>query len=125
MYSSICWKHMQNPQNRGVLTGANARGESRFPPCGDHFILQLLLRDERIEQARFLAKACGPVIAVGSVGTELLQGLTITQARELSAFQLDQLLGGLPSPKRHAILLFLDSLNLALEAYHKGEHHHA
>lgn len=117
MYSSLVWKHMQRPQNRGVLQDANARGESRFPPCGDHFILQLRISDERIVGASFLAKACGPVIAVGSIGTGFLLGMSVAEARALSAFQIDQLVGGLPGPKRHAILLFLDSLNQAIESY--------
>lgn len=119
MYSALTWKHMQDPQNRGVLKNPDAVGEAHYPPCGDHFILQLQVQEGRIVQAKFLAKACGPVVAVGSAATTMLESLTLEQARNVSAFQLDQLLGGLPLPKRHALLLFLDSLHQAIEQYSK------
>jgi NifU-like protein involved in Fe-S cluster formation len=114
MYSQALWRHIRNPENRGPLPNATHRGESRYPKCGDHFELQLRIENGRIEQAKFQARACGPVVAVGSAGTESLLGLTPEQALQLSAFTLDELVGGLPTPKRHAILLFLDSLHQAL-----------
>lgn len=123
MYSIMVWKHIREPQNRKQLEAANAIGRSFYHKCGDDFILQLRIDDGSIVDAAFLSRGCGPVIAAGSVGTELLKGLTLAQAEQISAFQLDKLLGGLPSPKRHAILLFLDSLHQALEGYRSSPTH--
>lgn len=126
MYSPVVWQHIRDAQHRGVLPKANALGESRYEKCGDHFILQLRIENGTIQEAGFLAKACAPVVAMGSVGTSLLQGLTLEQASQLTAFQLDASLGGLPSPKRHAILLFLDSLHQAMQTFQanqKGSSH--
>ncbi len=106
--------HAINPKNRGPLAEANAHGKSAYPICGDHFQLHLRLEGDLIQSAAFQAQACGPVVAMGSVGTELLKGLRVDQALKLNAFQLDEALGGLPPAKRHAILLFLDSLHQAL-----------
>ena len=117
MYSPILWKHIRDPQNRTQLEGLNVVGRSSYDKCGDDFILQLKIENDLIQEAAFLARACGPVVAIGSVGTALLKGLNVGQALEINAFQLDKLLGGLPGPKRHAILLFLDSLHQAIEAY--------
>lgn len=128
MYSPIVWKHIREPQHREHLAGAQAVGQSRYPRCGDHFILQLRIEGEVIQEARFLAKACAPVVAMGSVGCSLLEGLSLESALQLSAFQLDQALGGLPLPKRHAILMFLESLHEAIRAYQnsqKGPPHEA
>lgn len=122
MYSALTWEHMQDPQNRGILKDPDAVGEAHYPPCGDHFILQLQIQEERIVQAKFLARACGPVVAVGSAATTMLKSLTLEQARAVSAFEIDQLLGGLPLPKRHALLLFLDSLHQAIEHHLKENH---
>ena len=107
-------QHAIHPRNRGELPTANGQGKSTYPPCGDAFQLYLRIEEERIEKACFQAQACGPVIAVGSFCTELIKGMTVEQARQISAFTLDEGLGGLPPAKRHAILLFLDSLNQAL-----------
>lgn len=115
MYSTTVFQHATRPQNRGELSDANAHGQSSYPRCGDQFQLHLKLEDGLITEATFQAQACGPVVAMGSLGTELLKGLTPDQARQLNAFQLDDALGGLPPVKRHAILVFLDALHQALQ----------
>lgn len=115
MYSSIVWQHIQNTQNRGVLPQANAVGESRFSKCCDHLILQLLLENGLILEARFLAKACGAVVAAASLFTTKLVGLTPDQARQISVIQLDKDLGGLPGPKRHALWMCLEALQNAID----------
>jgi NifU-like protein len=116
MYSQIVWDHFQSPQNKGALPDATASGKAHYAKCGDHFELLLKLDGTQIVAAKFEAHACAPVVAMGSIGTELLTGLTITEARQLDAFRLDQALGCLPAPKRHAILLFLQSLHQALNS---------
>ncbi len=114
MYSAIVRQHAVHPQNRCELPQANAHGQCAYPKCGDQFQLHLRLEGGLITEAAFQAQACGPVVAMGSVGTQLLKGLTVDQALKLNAFQLDEALGGLPPAKRHAILVFLDALNRAL-----------
>lgn len=120
MYSQTVWEHLREPQNRRHLVGANGVGDSRFPKCNDHLILQLRLKDGQIQEACFLAKACGPVVAVASMATGMLVGLSEQQARELSWIQIDQALGGLPPPKRHALWMFLEALQNALDQHATG-----
>jgi nitrogen fixation NifU-like protein len=120
MYSTTVQQHAIRPTNRGELPEANAHGQSNYPKCGDHFQLHLRLEGGLITEAAFQAQACAPVVAMGSVGTQLLKGLTAEQALQLSAFQLDDALGGLPPAKRHAILLFLDALHQALHSEPEG-----
>ena len=117
MYSQTLWAHARNPKNRGRLEEASAVGKSRYAKCGDDFTLYLLIDAERIVGASFEARACAPVVAVGSVGTCMLHGLTPTEARKLSVFQLDEAVGQLPGPKRHAIWMFLEAMHLALDAW--------
>lgn len=114
MYSQTVWQHARSPSNRGDLQNCNARGKSHFRKCGDDFELQLEVVGGRIVAARFQARACAPVIAMGSVGTQLLVGKTVEEALQLLPTRLDQALGGLPVPKRHAILLFIEALHEAL-----------
>ena len=114
MYSRIVSQHAIHPQNRGALATATAHGEASYPPCGDRFFLHLRLETDVIQEATFEAQACGPVVAAGSLGTCLITGMPVEQALQLNCFQIDRLLGGLPPSKRHAILLFLDSLHQAL-----------
>ena len=113
MYSPKFWEHVRQPRNKRAIT-TSLVGEARYKRCGDRLKLFLEVDDGCIRKATFLAKACAPVVAVASLGTEMLQGLEITAARELDIFQMDQELGGLPPSKRHAYLLFLECLHEAL-----------
>jgi nitrogen fixation NifU-like protein len=76
--------------------------------------LEVRLADGRVAEARFRATGCGVAIAAGSAGTEWITGRALDEARALSAFELDRLLGGVPPSKRHALLMFLDCLAQAL-----------
>jgi len=121
MYSPTLWRHATQPQHRHEMPDADGVGHSRYPPCGDHLTLYLKMDQQVIQQASFQAKSCGPVVAMASLGCGLLPGLTCDQARKLSAFDLDGRLGGLPIPKRHAILMFLEAIDLALTRIVKRE----
>jgi len=115
VYSTIVWQHLRDPQNRGILKDPDGLGESKYPKCGDHLIVQLHLEEGRIKDIRFLAKACAPVVAVASLATTQVIGKTIEDARKLSVLRLDKDIGGLPGPKRHALWMFLEALFLALD----------
>lgn len=115
MYSTTAWRHATQPQHRQEMPDADAVGHSRYPPCGDFMTIYLKLDGDVIRKASFQAKSCGPVVAMGSLGCGLLHGMNTRDAGKFSAFELDAKLGGLPISKRHAILMFLDALNRALQ----------
>jgi len=54
------------------------------------------------------------VIAAASYASTILPGKTVGEARQLSAFELHDSLGGMPASKRHALLLVLQCLAEAL-----------
>lgn len=114
MYSARLVDHAVHPRNQGALPGATASGTARFERCGDRMRLELRVADGRVQEARCQAFGCGAAVAAGSAATELLQGRTVEEARALSAFELDDALGGVPAPKRHALLMVLQCLAEAL-----------
>ncbi|MFA7481757.1 MAG: iron-sulfur cluster assembly scaffold protein [Vulcanimicrobiota bacterium] len=120
MYSETFWDHVRQPRNNQALSDAVV-SEARFHRCGDRLTLYLKVDDQRrITEAGFQARACAPVIAVASLGTQKITGLTLDEARELSILELDRELGGIPPSKRHAYLLFLECLAEAFENSKKG-----
>jgi nitrogen fixation NifU-like protein len=116
VFSRLAREHIANPRNRGTLPQATAQGCSSYPECGDKFQLYLRIDSGRIEEASFEAQACAPVLVMGSMGTEALTGLGVDQAKKITAFEWDQRVGGFPPAKRHAILMFMESLHQALGA---------
>ena len=114
MYSAQVLDHFQNPRHVGDVADADAAVELENPVCGDVIRLSLKINDGRIAEIRFKAKGCVPAMACGSALTELAQGKTISEARELKREDLVKAVGGLPNASSHAAQLALDVLFTAL-----------
>ena len=114
-YSAKFKEHLTNPRNAGELPEANAIADETNPICGDRMRLSLIIKDSRIEAARYLAYGCPPTLVCGSVLTELIIGKTSDEARQLTRASLLAAIGGLPSRKHHAAALAIEVLNAALE----------
>lgn len=113
-YSSTFKEHLAHPQNAGELPDATAVAEQTNPICGDRIRLSLLVTNDRIETARYLAYGCAPTLVCGSVLTELINGKTIAEAKQLTRAELLTAIGGLPSRKHHAAALAIETLKAAL-----------
>ena len=110
MYSPQVLDHFQNPRNPGTVANPDASAQIENPACGDVLKLTLRVADGRIEDIRFLAQGCVPAMACASLLTELVQGKTIAEARQLRREELIQAIGGLPQASTHASHLALDTL---------------
>ncbi len=115
-YSAAFKNHIANPRNAGELADANAMAEETNPVCGDRLRLSLIVRQGQIEAARFLAYGCPPTLVCGSVLTELIQGKSVEEARQLTRADLLNAVGGLPSRKQHAAALAVETLRKAIES---------
>jgi len=114
-YSSIFKEHLAHPHNAGELPGATAVAEQTNPVCGDRLRLSLMVKNDRIEAARYLAYGCPPTLVCGSVLTELINGKTTAEAKQLTRAVLLDAIGGLPSRKHHAAALAIETLHAALD----------
>lgn len=114
MFSETFKDHLTKPRNVGELSDANAFAEETNPVCGDRLRLSLRVTESRIEAAQFLAYGCPPTLVCGSVLTELLTGISISEAESLTRKDLVNAVGGLPSRKQHAAALAIETLKAAL-----------
>jgi nitrogen fixation NifU-like protein len=110
MYSPQVLDHFQHPRNPGEVANPNALVQIENPACGDVLKLTLRVTDGRIEEIRFLAQGCVPTMACASLLTELVQGRTVAEARQLRREDLVGALGGLPPASTHASHLAMDTL---------------
>jgi nitrogen fixation protein NifU and related proteins len=113
-YSTLFKEHLAHPRNAGDLDDANAIAEETNPVCGDRVRLSLIVKDNKIESARYRAYGCPPTLVCGSVLTELIKGKTTEEAKQLTRADLLNEIGGLPSRKHHAAALAIETLNAAL-----------
>jgi nitrogen fixation protein NifU and related proteins len=115
MYSPQVLDHFQHPRNPGEVADPDASAQIENPACGDVLKLTLRVTAGRIEEVRFLAQGCVPAMACASLLTELVQGRTVAEARQLRREELVRALGGLPQASTHAGHLAMDTLAAALQ----------
>jgi nitrogen fixation protein NifU and related proteins len=110
MFNDLLLEHFRNPRHAGELPDATANAEVTNPVCGDVLHLAVRVADGRIADARFKTQGCVASIAASSILTELLIGKSLAEARNLTARNVSEALGGLPGATFHAAQLCADAL---------------
>ena len=114
-YSDSFKDHLANPRNVGELSNATGLAEETNPVCGDRLRLSVLTSQGRIIKAKYLAYGCPPTLVCGSVLTELILGMSVHDAENVTRDDLIERVGGLPSRKQHAAALAIETLRSALK----------
>jgi nitrogen fixation NifU-like protein len=86
--------HYRNPRNKGRLENPTHSHEENNPLCGDVIHIDLHVNGENvIDQVRFDGQGCAISQASASMLTEMLQGKTLDEAKELSKEDILEALG--------------------------------
>src|SRR3990172_363399 len=117
MYSERVMDHFMNPRNVGEIENPDGVGAEGNPTCGDVMKITIKVENERIVDAKFRTFGCGAAIAVSSMVTEMVKGMTLDDAMKLSKDAVAKELGGLPPQKMHCSNLGADALKKAIEDY--------
>ncbi|MFW9800695.1 MAG: iron-sulfur cluster assembly scaffold protein [Candidatus Thorarchaeota archaeon] len=121
-YSEKTLDHFRNPRNVGVLEGEDvASGRVGNPTCGDLMEVFIKVEDERIVDAKFRTFGCGSAIATSSMTTEMVIGMTLDEAMQVTRDDVASELEGLPPIKMHCSNLAADALHEAIKAYRARE----
>jgi nitrogen fixation NifU-like protein len=86
--------HFQHPRNRGRMEDADVQLGGGNPGCGDLITVYVKVgADDRIEAVTFEGDGCTISQAGGSIVTELVQGLTLDQVKELGITEITDEMG--------------------------------
>jgi nitrogen fixation NifU-like protein len=119
-YSDKVLDHYENPRNVGSFSKEEegvGTGMVGAPACGDVMKLQIKVDDDGIiRDARFKTYGCGSAIASSSLVTELVKGMHIDAATNISNSQIAEELA-LPPVKIHCSILAEDAIKAAVADY--------
>jgi|TARA_B100001057_G_scaffold481750_1_gene556150 nitrogen fixation NifU-like protein len=118
-YSDKVLDHYENPRNVGSMDKNDkdvGTGMVGAPACGDVMKLQIKVKDNIVEDAKFKTYGCGSAIASSSLVTEMLKGKTIEQAQAIQNMEIVEELA-LPPVKIHCSVLAEDAIKSAIADY--------
>ncbi len=118
LYNDKVMEHFMNPHNVGIIENADGIGTYGSPVCGDMMQISIKVdEDDRITDAKFKTFGCGSAIASSSMATDMIIGMSVDKALELSNKKIVEELGGLPPVKLHCSVLAEHAIKAAIYDY--------
>jgi nitrogen fixation NifU-like protein len=112
----------RNPKNLGKMEDATVVAIAGNPSCGDMITFYLKINDQDIiEKASFESYGCAANIATSSIVTEMIKGMALKDAWNVSWKSVAEAVGGLPSIKFHCGILAVGALKRAIRKYYKNK----
>jgi NifU-like protein involved in Fe-S cluster formation len=109
----------KNPKNLGKMEDATVVAVAGNPMCGDMITFYLKISNDVIEKASFESYGCAANIASSSIVTEMIKGMKLEDAWNVSYKSVTEAVGGLPSVKFHCGILAVGALKRALRKYYE------
>ncbi|MDE6210665.1 MAG: Fe-S cluster assembly scaffold protein NifU [Clostridia bacterium] len=119
MYNDKVKEAFANPKNVGFIEDADGVGKVGNAACGDIMEISLKIKDDRIVDAKFRTFGCAAAIATSSTATEMVKGMTIDEALQLTNARVVEELEGLPPQKIHCSVLAEEAIKEAIKDYKK------
>lgn len=117
MYNEKVMDVFRNPKNVGEIENPDGVGRVGNASCGDIMEIYLKIENDIIVDAKFKTFGCAAAIATSSTATEMVKGMTIKEALEVTNKKVVETLGGLPAQKLHCSVLAEEAIKKAIENY--------
>ncbi len=93
-YKENILDHYRHPRNTGTLENPTYSHEEHNPLCGDVLQIDLIVNDEGVvEQVAFEGRGCAISQASASMLTEMIQGQTLEEVKQINKEDILEMLG--------------------------------
>jgi len=116
LYQEVILDHYRNPRNQGNIKNATHSAHASNISCGDKLHIDIIVKNDIIEDVRFLGSGCAISQASASLLTETIKKMPIEKVRALQSKDILELLNIQLSPTRLKCgLLSLETVKKALD----------
>lgn len=125
VYTDTVKDHFMNPRNvwqENEKFEADGVGEVGSLACGDQMRVAIKVKDDKISDIRWLTFGCASAIASTSMMSELVKGMSLKDAYNITPQMITESLGGLPEHKFHCSVLGDKALRAAIDDYLEKNH---
>ncbi|MEA2110035.1 MAG: iron-sulfur cluster assembly scaffold protein [Pseudomonadota bacterium] len=123
LYPTQVIDHWLQPRNLGKLKRSDGHAGGQGP-CGDSIWMWIQVTDNKgdeiISRATFISDVCIGAVSCSSALTEMITGMEVRQAMQISPDILRKTLGGLTEEKSHCADLAIKTLKDTIRSYHQG-----
>ena len=129
-YTEKVKEHFFNPKNvlktesevRKFEKTADGVGIVGSPVCGDVMKVWIKVKNNKIQDIKWQTFGCASAIASTSVMSEMVKGMTLSEAAKIKPIDIVKNLGSLPAQKIHCSVLGDQALRAAIENYLEKKH---
>jgi len=115
LYRDYILDHYKHPRNFGELEPHDLEAFEHNPLCGDELGVHIRVEGDRIADLRFHGHGCAISQAAASISSEELKGMELSEAGQLGADWLLELLGiPISATRRKCALLGLKAVREAV-----------
>ncbi|OGQ06404.1 MAG: SUF system NifU family Fe-S cluster assembly protein [Deltaproteobacteria bacterium RIFCSPLOWO2_01_44_7] len=93
LYREEILEHYKYPRNKGTLEKPDITYKDFNPLCGDECQIDLHVKDNRVDEVKFMAKGCAISQAATSMLTEMIEGKSLEEIKQLSKKDILDVLG--------------------------------
>ena len=100
IYREIILDHSKNPRNKRKLDPADFTYEAVNPLCGDEVRIDVRVNDGHVAEIAFSGRGCAVSQASASILTEMVEGMSIDEVKQITKDDLLEEIGIPVSPAR-------------------------
>lgn len=121
VYSDIILELYKNPPNYGHLKYHDLKATGGNPSCGDQASFEVIVKDSKIIDIRFVGEGCAISRAGCAVLTEMVKGKKVSEVLGLEAKDVFENLGQIIQTRIKCALLGLVVLKRGIEEFEKNK----